>query len=186
MRLRTLVVAVAALLLAAGAMAPAGAASRAGVSIHTSTHSVIKGGSVTLKARGHHTASGTHILFQRHVGGHWVKGSPWRSRRGGKITYRFPDAGAFQYRAAVALASGRVIAHSRITTIHVLKPKPKPKPKPTKPAAPAKHACTQTSSGSCIQGGEFCPQASYGQTGWDANGTPWVCKGDTTHPHWEH
>ncbi|MGZ4465073.1 MAG: hypothetical protein ACXVW0_06935 [Nocardioides sp.] len=46
------------------------------------------------------------------------------------------------------------------------------------------HACTHTSSGSCIRGGEFCPQASYGHSGWDARGRRYVCKGDHTHPHW--
>jgi hypothetical protein len=47
------------------------------------------------------------------------------------------------------------------------------------------HACTRTSSGNCIKGGEFCPQASYGHNGWDASGRRWVCKGDHGHPHWE-
>ena len=51
-------------------------------------------------------------------------------------------------------------------------------------ATPHHHACTRTSSGSCIQGGQFCPQASYGHSGWDARGRRYVCKGDHTHPHW--
>ncbi|MGY2701727.1 hypothetical protein [Nocardioides sp. HB32] len=46
------------------------------------------------------------------------------------------------------------------------------------------HPCTRTSSGSCIRGGAFCPQASYGHSGWDARGRRYVCKGDHTHPHW--
>jgi hypothetical protein len=46
------------------------------------------------------------------------------------------------------------------------------------------HACTRTSSGTCIQGGQFCPQASYGHSGWDARGRRYVCRGDHTHPHW--
>ena len=46
------------------------------------------------------------------------------------------------------------------------------------------HPCTRTSSGTCIQGGQFCPQASYGHSGWDAHGRRYVCKGDHTHPHW--
>ncbi|NYD43208.1 hypothetical protein [Nocardioides panaciterrulae] len=50
--------------------------------------------------------------------------------------------------------------------------------------AGAHHSCTQTSSGTCIRGGEFCPQASYGDSGWDARGRRYVCKGDHTHPHW--
>jgi hypothetical protein len=45
------------------------------------------------------------------------------------------------------------------------------------------HACTRTSSGTCIQGGQFCPQASYGHSGWDARGHRYVCKGSHTHPH---
>ena len=46
------------------------------------------------------------------------------------------------------------------------------------------HPCTRTSSGTCIRGGEFCPQASYGHSGWDAHGRRYVCKGNHTHPHW--
>lgn len=53
-----------------------------------------------------------------------------------------------------------------------------------KVAAPAKHACTLTSSGSCIRSGEFCPQASYGHSGYDADGRRYVCEGDQSHPHW--
>lgn len=48
----------------------------------------------------------------------------------------------------------------------------------------AKHKCTKTSSGTCIRGGQFCPQASYQHSGWDAQGRRYVCKGDRTHPHW--
>ena len=47
------------------------------------------------------------------------------------------------------------------------------------------HACTRTSSGSCISGGQFCPQASYGQAGYDAHGNRYVCSGSRSHPHWE-
>lgn len=47
------------------------------------------------------------------------------------------------------------------------------------------HKCTRTSSGSCIRGGEYCPQADYGHHGWDAKGRRYTCKGDHTHPHWE-
>jgi predicted secreted protein len=52
------------------------------------------------------------------------------------------------------------------------------------PRPAAKHACTHTASGSCIQGGEFCKQASYGLSGWDAAGRRYVCTGDQTHPRW--
>jgi hypothetical protein len=54
----------------------------------------------------------------------------------------------------------------------------------TKPKPVASHPCTTTASGTCIKGGQFCPQAKYGQTGWDANGRSYVCTGDSTHPHW--
>lgn len=69
--------------------------------------------------------------------------------------------------------------HLVISDLH--EPVAPPAPKPP----PQQHTCTTTSSGSCIQGGEFCPQADYGLTGYDADGTAYVCKGDETHPHWE-
>jgi Protein of unknown function (DUF1524) len=49
------------------------------------------------------------------------------------------------------------------------------------PPSGGSHKCTRTSTGNCIKGGEFCPAADNGQTGYDANGQPWVCK----HGHWE-
>jgi hypothetical protein len=87
---------------------------------------------------------------------------------------------AYRSYMAVSIAPTRTAApptHSR----------PPPAPRATTPvsAAPAQHGCTTTASGSCIRGGEFCPQADYGMTGYDADGTPYVCKGDSTHPHWE-
>lgn len=50
--------------------------------------------------------------------------------------------------------------------------------------ASAKHACTKTSSGTCIKGGQFCPKKKYGNFGWDAKGKKWKCKGNHSHPHW--
>lgn len=50
--------------------------------------------------------------------------------------------------------------------------------------AAARHACTRTSSGTCIRGGEFCPQSKYGHYGWDAAGRRYKCRGNRTHPHW--
>jgi hypothetical protein len=52
-------------------------------------------------------------------------------------------------------------------------------------ASPVHHGCTTTSSGTCIRGGEFCPRADYGTTGYDASGTALVCTGNGTHPHWK-
>ena len=48
----------------------------------------------------------------------------------------------------------------------------------------ASRVCTKTSSGSCIRGGQFCPKAKYGKSGWDARGRRYVCKGNRSHPHW--
>lgn len=59
-----------------------------------------------------------------------------------------------------------------------------PSPTEPTPSPTPSHACTTTSSGSCIRGGAFCPQASYGQVGYDAYGNQYVCSGDRTHPHW--
>ncbi|MCW2785546.1 MAG: hypothetical protein JWP74_2063 [Marmoricola sp.] len=54
-------------------------------------------------------------------------------------------------------------------------------------AAPAHsmRACTKTSSGKCIRGGEFCPKAKYNKNGYDSKGRRYVCKGSRSHPHWE-
>lgn len=45
-------------------------------------------------------------------------------------------------------------------------------------------ACTKTSSGKCIRGGQFCPKAKYNKSGYDVKGRRYVCKGNRTHPHW--
>jgi len=55
---------------------------------------------------------------------------------------------------------------------------------PAAHAAPPPPACTKTSSGTCIKGGQFCPKASYGKSGYDKNHKRWVCKGDRSHPKW--
>lgn len=52
------------------------------------------------------------------------------------------------------------------------------------PVHASAQTCTKTSSGSCIRGGQFCPQSSYGKSGYDVRGRRYVCKGDRTHPHW--
>jgi uncharacterized protein YraI len=53
------------------------------------------------------------------------------------------------------------------------------------PVIASHHKCTRTTTHKCIRGGEFCPQAKYGKSGWSATGKRYVCKGDHTHPHWE-
>lgn len=70
-------------------------------------------------------------------------------------------------------AYGKSHTKSKSQTLKIKAKKPKPK-----------HACTKTASGTCIAGGQFCPQAKYGQSGWDASGRRYVCEGDHTHPHW--
>jgi hypothetical protein len=52
------------------------------------------------------------------------------------------------------------------------------------PAAGSHHACTLSSSGKCIRGGQFCSVRQYGRSGWDAQGRRWVCKGSRSRPHW--
>jgi len=52
-------------------------------------------------------------------------------------------------------------------------------------AVKSHRGCTRTSSGSCIRGGEFCKQSEYRESGWDAVGRRYVCKGSRSHPHWE-
>jgi hypothetical protein len=62
-------------------------------------------------------------------------------------------------------------------------------PTPTTPAkapsSPKTHACTKTSTGSCIKGGDACQRSQYGQTGYDAAGRKFTCTGSHIHPHWE-
>lgn len=75
----------------------------------------------------------------------------------------------------------------QLTTIsqHPFKLPTKSAPSQPSPPSQPHHSCTRTSTGSCIQGGEFCPQADYGQVGYDASGDAYTCTGDRTHPHWE-
>jgi hypothetical protein len=81
-------------------------------------------------------------------------------------------------------------AYNRYISVYVTSPpRPRHTNQPPQPPphtySPPSQSCTTTSSGSCIRGGEFCPRADYGQTGYDANGTSHTCAGDNEHPHWE-
>ena len=87
--------------------------------------------------------------------------------------------------AATAQAAPSGHGATTVSSVHYQAHKHKKHHKKKHHTAPVWHACTHTSSGSCIRGGEFCPQASYGMTGWDASNRHYVCKGDYTHPHWE-
>jgi hypothetical protein len=42
-------------------------------------------------------------------------------------------------------------------------------------------SCTRTSTGSCIQGGEFCSSTMAGRSGIDGSGRTYVCRDG----HWE-
>lgn len=107
------------------------------------------------------TAAGFTVIVVRHT---------ISSGTNGVVLSQSPNGGAFA-------TSGTGV---RIVVAHLVVPPHAPPPPP--PAAPS---CTTTSSGTCIRGGEFCPQADYGMTGYDAYGRSYTCTGDTTHPHWE-
>jgi membrane protein involved in colicin uptake len=88
-------------------------------------------------------------------------------------------AEAVAHRKSVAAARARAAARAKAAAAA------RAAAKSSQAQAPVQQPCTQTSSGSCIRGGEFCKQALYGQTGYDAEGRSYVCKGDSVHPHWE-
>lgn len=85
-------------------------------------------------------------------------------------------------------ALARVAAHCadrRVTTHRARVLRGSTAPASTASSGSTIHACTTTSSGSCISGGQFCPQASYGLVGYDATGHRYVCSGDRSHPRWQ-
>lgn len=57
---------------------------------------------------------------------------------------------------------------------------------PAPPPPPPQVGCTHTSTGKCIQGGEFCPVAKEGTAGVDASGARYTCTDvdHNGHPHW--
>jgi hypothetical protein len=117
---------------------------------------------------------------------------PYAAREGARVKDRIENklhelvcAGELSLRTAQhAIAVNWWQAYQRYIGVDARPPAPVTHaPQPAPP--PAHHGCTTTSSGSCIRGGEFCPQADYGMVGYDAAGTRYVCKGDPDHPHWE-
>jgi hypothetical protein len=184
-RWRALILVLATAVALTGLVSPAHAAGRVHVSIGVSAYHVSTSGSVRFTSVVRNAPEGTRLVLEQKVGG-WRQGTSWAAPAHARaysagVTYRYSRAGEARYRMAVILG-GRMIAHSRVVVIHVSAPKPPPV---HHAPPPVHHACTTTSTGSCIRGGEFCPQASYGMTGWDAAGRSWVCTGDRTHPHWE-
>lgn len=71
------------------------------------------------------------------------------------------------------------------STTHAARPRPVATPYSRSTRPPVSHGCTTTSTGKCIRGGEFCPKDSYGEAGYDGNGSALKCAGDASHPHWE-
>jgi hypothetical protein len=97
-------------------------------------------------------------------------------------TYRVTTKVAFKTWSLTADDTRKYSSVRHKSKTQTLKLTVKAKPKKAKPDST--HECTTTSSGTCIQGGQFCPQAKYGQSGWDAEGRRYVCTGDQDHPHW--
>jgi hypothetical protein len=88
-------------------------------------------------------------------------------------------------RAAPRHTAAPLTTHRPRPTVHAVIPAPThtrqaPPPAPSTTVT-VQHACTQTSSGSCIRGGEFCPNADDGQYGYDAQGRRYICRDR----HWE-
>jgi hypothetical protein len=118
---------------------------------------------------------------------------PYRAGEGARVKDRIEDklhalvcAGRISLRTAQrAIATDWWRAYQRYIGVPIAPPRPRAAPVRRPPAAPVQHACTTTSSGNCIRGGEFCPRADYGMAGYDAAGRRYVCQGDAEHPHWE-
>lgn len=180
------VIAVGAFAVASGVLAgPAQAAKPPHVTLRVSAHTITTKGSVTFAASTSHPVPGEEVVLFGKRTGNWHVWYAFPHHRGGRIGVRDIAAGTVRLRAVV-IAQGQVLDVSNVVVLHVHKPAPvKPPVKPVHQAAQVSHSCTQTSTGSCIRGGEFCPQASYGHTGYDAGGRAWTCTGDRTHPHWE-
>jgi len=159
------------------------AASAPQVKLKTSAHTVSTSRPFTLTAKTAHKVPGTKVVLQQKVGGSWQRLGRFPYHAGGRLKLH---AAKGDYRLRAMLKEhGRTLDVSPVVVIHVTAPKPHASAGSAEHTAPASHSCTRTSTGSCIQGGEFCQQSMYGQTGYDGGGRSWVCTGDTTHPHWE-
>jgi hypothetical protein len=132
--------------------------------------------------RSHPHTSRLRLTLQLLRRGAWHKILRFHAEASGvsHLWVRFPHAGREHIRIVHAPDSMYASARSNRVNLTLKRHKKAAAP----PPAPT-HSCTRTSTGSCIRKGEFCPQADYGQTGYDAAGDPLICTGDTTHPHWE-
>lgn len=140
--------------------------------IEDKLHSLVCDGIMPLRAAQHAIASNWYAAYQKYIlrPEHRAAVAARRARLAAQR-----QAAAARRRAAAARQ--RAAAERRAERAAQRRAQQRYTPPPT--------SCTTTSSGSCIQGGEFCPQADYGQSGTDANGRTYVCTGDTEHPHWE-
>lgn len=150
------------------------------VRLATSSHAVTTAGSFTLTARTVHRIPGTDVLLQEKRSSGWRAVSSFPHHAGGRLHWSHPSAGTHRLRAVLEV-QGSVLDVSPVVTVRVTTPVKHP----VKHTTSTSHACTRTSTGSCIQGGEFCAQAMYGHVGYDGSGRSWRCTGDHTHPHWE-
>lgn len=169
------VLALAAMALQAG---PAQAAKAPQVTLKASAHTVLTTGRFSVLATTAHPVSGTKVLLQRQTATGWHKAGTFPHHRGGRLFWSKPARGTLHLRAEL-LRGGQVLDVSPVVTVRVTAPV-----KHTTTTSTG-HSCTRTSTGGCIRGGEFCAQAMYGHTGYDASGRSWECTGDSTHPHWE-
>jgi hypothetical protein len=121
----------------------------------------------------------------------WLE--PYAAREGARVKDQIENKlhelvcdGSISLRAAQrAIATNWWRAYQRYIGVEPTHPPTHQRTEPAAPPPVQHHGCTTTSSGSCIHGGEFCPQDSYGRTGYDAYGNALTCTGDRTHPHWE-
>jgi len=183
--LRALVAVVAVGALAAAPVALSGCAQAAPapqVKLKTSAHTVSTKSSFTVTAKTAHKVPGTKVMLQEKQASGWRNVERFPYHAGGRLKLH-GSKGTLRLRA-VLKKDARTLDVSPVVVIHITAPKQHSTGSGGS-SAPASHSCTRTSTGSCIQGGEFCKQSMYGQTGYDANGRSWVCTGDSTHPHWE-
>lgn len=151
------------------------------VKLTTSAHAVKTTGSFTVTARTVHRVPGTDVVLQEKKPSGWRAVSSFPHHAGGRLHWSHPSKGVHRLRAVLE-KQGSVLDVSTVVTVSVTAPVKHTAPTHT---ASTGHTCTRTSTGSCIQGGEFCQQAMYGQVGYDGSGRSWRCTGDHTHPHWE-
>lgn len=140
--------------------------------IEDKLHSLVCDGTMPLRAAQHAIANNWYAAYQK-----YILRPEHRAAVAARRARRAAQRAAATARRRAAAARQRAAAERRAERAAQRRAQRQYTPPPT--------SCTTTSTGSCIQGGEFCPQADYGQTGTDADGRTYTCTGDTEHPHWE-